>query len=104
MSTFGWFGSVKSRNLVPVSVWKHCNLKFSVSSTSIPEGGSGRESVDERAAVPWSGLRRVVIAWTLKKSLVSSSYKRETKSGAEWDNKPVESSRKYKIVVDRQFI
>ncbi len=28
---------------MPVSVEKHCSRKFSVSRTSMPEGGSGRE-------------------------------------------------------------
>lgn len=41
-STLGCCGSVNRRNLVPVSVEKHCMRKFSVSRTSMPDGGSGR--------------------------------------------------------------
>ena len=53
---------MNSRNFVPVNVLKHCSLKFSVSRTSIPEGGSGRElGIEARGR----GFRRVEIAWTL---------------------------------------
>lgn len=63
-STFVWVVSVNSRNLVPVRVLKHCMRKFSVSSTSRPEGGCDRvfaagETCDFR------GFRRAVMAWTL---------------------------------------
>ena len=43
-SVFGIEGSVKSRNFVPVSVWKTVKRKKLLSSDSIPEGaklGSG---------------------------------------------------------------
>lgn len=55
---------------MPVSVEKHCRRKFSVSSTSMPEGGWGRvgraEVVLEEGWVRWErGLRRVEMAWTL---------------------------------------
>jgi len=57
-------------------VLKHCSLKFSDSSTSSPEDGSGRltmfaapgteEDVDVRSPPAFfTGLRRVVMAWTL---------------------------------------
>lgn len=49
---------------MPVSVVKHCSLKFSDSRTSIPEGGSGR--VWEERMGRGAGLRRVVIACTLR--------------------------------------
>lgn len=105
-STFACAVSVKSRNLVPVRVLKHCMRKFSVSSTSRPDGGSGRLGArpvgvmtvpggslplaPAAALVPltlgdaplplvvlvalpaaeplrcFSGLRRVVMAWTLE--------------------------------------
>ena len=44
---------------MPVRVEKHCRRKFSVSRTSMPEGG------EERVGEGWRGFRRVVIAWTL---------------------------------------
>lgn len=57
-------------------VLKHCKRKFSVSKTSIPEGGSGRmsEVVEEREGVGWRGCRRVVIAWTLGELLAYSFF------------------------------
>ena len=39
-SIFPMLGSVNSRNLVPVSVWKHVNRNFSVSRNSSPEAGT----------------------------------------------------------------
>lgn len=39
-STFGISGSVKSRNFVPVRVWKQVRRKRSDSSTSIPVLGT----------------------------------------------------------------
>lgn len=57
---------------MPVRVLKHWSRKFSVSRTSIPEGGSGREGRDvpeerEEGGRWWeSGCRRVVIAWILR--------------------------------------
>ncbi|TGO20230.1 hypothetical protein BPAE_0321g00110 [Botrytis paeoniae] len=44
LSTFGMPGSVNRRNFVPVRVWKHWSRNKVVSSTSMPEGGSGRSS------------------------------------------------------------
>ena len=65
-STFACVGSVKRRNFVPVNVLKHCKRKFSVSRTSMPDGGSGREEgvePDERWPDGlWRGCRRVVKA------------------------------------------
>lgn len=57
---------MNNKNFVPVSVLKHCSLKFSVSSTSIPEGGSGRSLWGTEDRFVWweSGCNRVVIAWT----------------------------------------
>lgn len=51
---------------MPVRVWKHWRRKFSVSRTSIPEGGGGREE----DVVDWEelgerGFRRVEIACIL---------------------------------------
>ena len=75
-STFVCVVSVNSRNLTPVNVLKHCNLKFSDSRTSSPEGGSGRVRICPPPGMPGldrgrsevvdlMGLRRAVIAWTL---------------------------------------
>lgn len=54
------------RNFVPVRVEKHCKRKFSVSRTSIPDGGSGR-SVEVREDIDGfaRGCSRVVRACTL---------------------------------------
>ena len=49
---------------------KHCRRKFSVSRTSIPEGGSGRV-LGSREGGGWRGCRRVVIAWTLLGIIIS---------------------------------
>ena len=49
---------------MPVRVEKHCRRKFSVSRTSIPEGGSGRVE-GSREGGGCNGCKRVVIAWTL---------------------------------------
>lgn len=62
--------SVKSRNLVPVMVLKHCMRKFSVSSTSRPESASGlMVSVPEpggfAGGTGLTGLRRAAMAWML---------------------------------------
>lgn len=57
-------------------VVKHCSRKFSDSSTSKPEGGSGRfwrpelEAVDDRSGMGFTGLSFDVIAWTLVAVLV----------------------------------
>lgn len=67
-STFTCVESVKSRNLVPVMVLKHCMRKFSVSSTSSPEEGSGRFTTPlgpEAGATGFMGLSLAVMAWTL---------------------------------------
>jgi hypothetical protein len=46
---------------------KHCRRKFSVSSTSIPDGGSGLVSEFEGGRLCWwRGFSRVVIACTLE--------------------------------------
>lgn len=48
---------------MPVKVLKHCRRKFSVSRTSIPDGGSGRVSEEVGGGLCWwRGLSRVVIA------------------------------------------
>lgn len=67
-STFVCVVSVKSRNLVPVNVLKHCMRKFSVSSTSRPDDGSGREANPPAVvggATGLTGFNRDVMAWTL---------------------------------------
>lgn len=63
--------SVKSRNLVPVKVLKHCKRKFSVSKTSNPDEGSGRLGISVEpgaggCATGLMGFRRAVMAWTLE--------------------------------------
>jgi hypothetical protein len=65
-STLACVVSVKSRNFVPVKVLKHCMRKFSVSSTSSPDGGSGLCPAGVEPGSGLTGLRRDVMAWTLK--------------------------------------
>lgn len=91
-STLGMSGSVNSRNLVPVTVWKQVMRNLSVSSTSSPVLGSdGLGSVvaacvgvdvrdeeepavaevpveEETAVAGISGVRERVMAWTLRQS------------------------------------
>jgi hypothetical protein len=56
----------KGEGNIPVNVLKHCNRKFSVSNTSIPEGGSGLSPVELLLEpVLCSGCNLVVMAWTL---------------------------------------
>jgi hypothetical protein len=98
---------VKRRNFVPVSVLKHCSRKFSVSSTSMPDGGSGRESVEERAVDGWRGLRRVVIAWTLSGRV--SHYKGDIyavgrKGEVVSEDVPMERPSEHEVVIDRELI
>lgn len=50
---------------MPVMVVKHCMRKFSVSSTSRPDGGSGLLPGGVASGMLLTGLRREVIAWTL---------------------------------------
>lgn len=58
LSTLGWCGSVKSKNFVPVTVWKHVSRKVPDSSTSKP--------VRSEAGMPRvEGVRDLVMAWTL---------------------------------------
>lgn len=68
---------MKSRNLMPVTVWKHVRRKRSVSRTSRPvlgEEGFGRvkpagdavELFVEGAAGGTWGVKERVIAWTLE--------------------------------------
>lgn len=67
-STFTCVESVKSKNLVPVMVLKHCMRKFSVSSTSSPEEGSARlitPLAPGAGATGFMGLSLAVMAWTL---------------------------------------
>lgn len=66
-STFVCVVSVKSRNLDPVMVLKHCRRKFSVSMTSRPEGGWGRSGAPLASLGGGSlmGSRRAVMACTL---------------------------------------
>jgi len=71
-STLAWVVSEKSKNFVPVMAVKHWRRKFSVSMTSSPESGSGREGIvvglrGNGPTVGWylRGLRRAVMAWTL---------------------------------------
>jgi hypothetical protein len=102
-STFACCGSVKSRNFVPVSVWKHCRRKFSVSRTSIPEGGSGREEGVEvmDVFVAWErGWRRVVKAWTLRKGGIS----RMLVFGVEKGGIPVKCPCQDEVVIDAQLV
>ncbi len=76
---------------MPVRVEKHCRRKFSVSRTSMPEGGSGRV-FGSREGGGWRGCRRVVIACTLVSCFVSKyirlSYEREGRgeNGKGWEN------------------
>lgn len=63
--------SVKSKNLVPVRVVKHCIRKFSVSKTSSPDEGSGRPGNSlvpgvGGVATGLTGFKRAVMAWTLE--------------------------------------
>lgn len=68
-STFVCVVSVKSRNLVPVKVLKHCMRKFSVSSTSSPEEGSallGMPPGGVGGGIDLTGFNLAVMAWTLQ--------------------------------------
>lgn len=69
-SMFGWPGSVKSRNLVPVRVWKHWRRNLAVSRTSRPEGwgrsdGAVLELAGKDVGITEAGVRERVMAWTL---------------------------------------
>jgi hypothetical protein len=102
-STFACCGSVKSRNFVPVKVWKHCRRKFSVSRTSIPDGGSGREDGVEESDVfvaCESGWRRVVRAWTLWRRVLAVGEGRIRKLA----DMPVERPGEDEVVIDTQLV
>lgn len=69
-STLGVMGSVRSRNFVPVGVWKHVRRKRLVSRVSMPVvGREGFGLVVEvvEAGEGTRGVRERVIAWTLEK-------------------------------------
>jgi len=64
--TLYFWGRCRGEGNIPVNVLKHCSLKFSVSKTSIPEGGSGLSPVELLLEpVLCSGCNLVVMAWTL---------------------------------------
>lgn len=54
---------------MPVIVLKHCIRKFSVSSTSKPDEGSGRIGIPPAGvggAIGFTGFNLAVMAWTLE--------------------------------------
>jgi len=66
-SVFGILGSVKRRNLVPVSVWKTVRRKKDDSSDSMPVGatvGSGYVQARSEDSEGSLGVRDLVMAWT----------------------------------------
>ena len=70
VSTFGWWGSVKSKNFVPVNVWKQLKRKWDDSRTSMPvrslEGTPRMEGVKDfaMACTPWKVPARTSRSFT----------------------------------------
>lgn len=105
-SMLGWPGSVKSKNFVPVSVWKHWRRNLAVSRTSRPEGwgrsdGAVFALVGREAGSTEAGVRERVMAWTLRRgwSLVWALRRREREGQL-----PVEGASKHEQVITTERV